>query len=1074
MIVAFSAVAGDIILEHADKIVTDMSGEQMRTRLYGTIRIIHDGRHIYAGYADWDKASGKLKFLHDVRLVDSIQVITTDTLHYFRDSKLAIGIGDVFYRRMDSTVIITGDNGRYDGINELLEITGAPHFVNIDSIDGTLTKLDAVRLIYDVRFKKGTAIGSVHVKIIPADTLDPTVFIDCDSLVFYPSRNEIYAFGRVEIRQKETVVFCGRASFYRVAGRMNIEDDPVVIDGRNRLVGSEMIVELEDGEIERIRVLGSEAKGERPMGFWRPPEDSLEKNPESRFTSKEMVFDFEDGEIELAHLVREAHVDYFPWPEDSLRRESNSTYGDSIAIWFGDDEFDSIEVHTGAEGFYIVQNLNDDSLHTVASEESLLYSGDFLAISRRNETVAVQGMADLSRGDMSLEAGNVLYDIDRKLLTAEPILEGDSLVGMPVLVEKDQVMTGKKITYNIDTGRGRMIAASSSLDLGYFHGGVVHKARGETLYVANSDFIPCECETALTHLSSDRLKLIPNDKAVARYIILYIGKLPVFAIPFFVFPVQSGRQSGILTFNIGQFQKGDRFIRNVGYYWAPSDYWDLKAGFDYDEGKGILLRGKMQYKVRYRLNGSISTTYELQRKTEFLETTGADRWSISGSHLQYLWPNGSITANASFVSDKEYLSDVELDPQERMQRNLSSSAAFSQSFDWGSISASVDRNENLESGLITSSVPKIRVNRYTRPIFPAENEYNSKFYNKLSLSINGYAVHYREKDSIDAENHTGFQSNPALSLPFSLGPYLSLNPRINGRFVAIDRGVDSTSWPMRFTYDTGIDAGTNIYGRIPLGGFIGMGALKHDISPKIGLTWTPEFESAENFYSFAGIGAGGGSEALRMTYTLTQDIGIKTAEDTTSTTRDIRLGSVSTSGSYDFLAEERAFSDLRTGIRTNPFRWLSITAGFTHSLYSEDGEKPSTLRLLSREITSSASWRGSYSFGDSTDSSDRDFKASLSHYISESRSGGYSSINHWIKGDLDFYLTKFWRVQYSHYYDLENSRKVSDEIKLWRDMGCWEGTLIWVPSGFRKGWYFRINIKKMPDIKVEGTRGNVR
>ncbi|MCD6502594.1 hypothetical protein J7L01_08315, partial [bacterium] len=69
---------------------------------------------------------------------------------------------------------------------------------------------------------------------------------------------------------------------------------------------------------------------------------------------------------------------------------------------------------------------------------------------------------------------------------------------------------------------------------------------------------------------------------------------------------------------------------------------------------------------------------------------------------------------------------------------------------------------------------------------------------------------------------------------------------------------------------------------------------------------------------------------------------------------------------------------------------------------------------------------------------------------------------------------KNWRVRYSHYYDIENGRKVSDEFHIWRDMGCWEGTFIWVPSGFRKGWYFRINIKKLPDIKIEGTRGNVR
>ncbi|MCD6502351.1 hypothetical protein J7L01_07085, partial [bacterium] len=896
-------------------------------------------------------------FTRNVVISDSIQTIRADTLYYFRDSKRASGFGNVFYTRRDSSLQITGRRGEYDGMLESLEMTGNPHLTSVDTVDSSTIKLDAVRFLYDMHAKMGTAIGSVHVSIETADTLEAPIFIDCDSLVFYPSRDEVHAFSRVEIVQKNSVITCDSASYYRVAGRMNLDGSPQVVEGQNRLAGSEMVVEVNKGEIERIWVLGSEEEGVLPMGFWRPEEDSLGTIPESRFTSKEMVFDFEDGAVRRAHLVRQAHVDYFPWPEDSLRRESNTTDGDSIVVWFGEDKFDSIEVHTGVEGFYVVQKLASDSLRTVVSEDSLLYSGDLLTLSRRNETIEVQGMADLRYGDMTLEAGKVLYEVKRNLLTAEPIFRNDSLVGMPVLTENRQAMTGKKIVFDVETRRGRMTAVSSSLDLGYFHGGLVHKARGDTFYVANSEFVPCECETAMTHLWSDRLKLIPKEKAIARNIVLYIGKLPVFAIPFFVFPVRSGRRSGLLTFDIGQFQKGERFIRNVGYYWAPSQYWDAKASFDYDENTGIVFKGNTQYSVRYKLRGNISASYQLERKVEFLATTGSDRWSISGSHVQYLWPRSSIIGKASFVSDKGYFSDTERDPQDRMQRTLTSSAAFSQNFDWGNLSASVDRNENLESGRITSDVPKVRISRYARSIFPAENEYNSRFYNNLSLAIDGYAVHYREKDSTGTEQHSGFQSNPSISLPFSLGPYLSLNPQIGGRFVAIDRGVDSTSWPVRFTYGTSLNANTNLYGRIPFGGLFGLDFLKHDLAPKVGLSWTPKFEDADNFYSFAGISAGGGSEALRMTYGLTQDLGLVASKDTTSSQKQIRLGSISTSGSYDFRADERPFSDLRTSMRTSPFKWLSVTAGFTHSLYSESGDRVSTFRLLSRDITTSATWK---------------------------------------------------------------------------------------------------------------------
>ncbi|HHS51114.1 MAG TPA: LPS-assembly protein LptD [candidate division Zixibacteria bacterium] len=1074
LLACFTTFGADIVLEHADRVVTDVSGQQMRTRLYGSIRIFHDGRRISAGYADWERTEGRMKFIGNVRLADSIQIITTDTLLYLRDTKMAHGTGNVVYSRIDSTMIVTGARGKYDGMAETLEMSGEPHLTSIDTIDGSRIELDAVELLYDLRVKMGIATDSVRVRIEPSDTADAPIFIVCDSMVFYPERDEVYAFGNVQITQREMHISCSQASYYRGAGRMKLAGSPIVTEGTNRISGNEMTIELKRGQIQRVVVDGSPERGEDPIGFWRPPDDTLNEIPESRFTAKQIIFQFEEGKVKRAHLIRQAFVDYFPMPEDPLRRESNTTNGDSIAVWFRDDEFDSIEVHRGARGHYVTQNLRDDSLRSVRSTDTLYYTGDYLALSRTNETVAVRGNAELNYGSMSLSAGDVLYDFPKRLLTANPIADGDSLIGLPVLTDAGESMVGRRIIYNVDTGRGRMVSASSELDLGYFRGGIVHKAQGDTLFVANSKFIPCECESSITHFWSDRLKLIPKEKAIARNIVLYLGDLPVFAVPFFVFPVQSGRRSGLTTFDIGQFQKGERFIRNVGYYWAPSEYWDVRAGIDYDERKGIVLRNSAQWVLRYKLRGNISTTYEILRNREFLETTGSDRWSISGSHQQNLWPRGAITARASYVSDKDYLADIELDPQERMRRNMSSSAAFTQDFDWGNVSMSLERNENLQTGRVTSSLPKIRVNRYTRPVFPAENEYQSKFYNKLSLAINAYSVYYIAADTLSSTGRWGLQSDPSLSLPISLGPYLTLNPRASGRFVVIDEGVDSMAFPMRFTYNFGTDANTNIYGRIPLSGFLGMKTLKHDISPRAGLTWSPEFESAENFYSFGGISAGGGAKALRANYTLTQDFGLTLSPDSLGSEREIRLGSVSTTTSQDFLAEGRSMADIRTSIRTSPARWLSMTAGFSHSLYPEIGDEISTFRLLSREITTNFSWRGSLSFGDSLAPVRRDYRVGLSHYIADRIMGENVMLTHWIKGELDIFITANWRLRYSHYFDIEKGEKVSDEFRIWRDMGCWEGIFVWVPSGFRQGWHFRVNIKKLPDIKVEGTRGNVR
>jgi hypothetical protein len=40
-----------------------------------------------------------------------------------------------------------------------------------------------------------------------------------------------------------------------------------------------------------------------------------------------------------------------------------------------------------------------------------------------------------------------------------------------------------------------------------------------------------------------------------------------------------------------------------------------------------------------------------------------------------------------------------------------------------------------------------------------------------------------------------------------------------------------------------------------------------------------------------------------------------------------------------------------------------------------------------------------------------------------------------------------------------------------RDLHCWMAFLSWVPSGIREGFYFQVNIKELPDVKIEKRRG---
>ena len=106
------------------------------------------------------------------------------------------------------------------------------------------------------------------------------------------------------------------------------------------------------------------------------------------------------------------------------------------------------------------------------------------------------------------------------------------------------------------------------------------------------------------------MKLIEGDKLIATPVVFYIERLPLLALPYYIIPLKKGRHSGILPFTFGKFERGDRWVKNVGYYWAASDYLDWLGSVDYyDIRRTFTLNSRLNFVKRYVLDGFVSTAY---------------------------------------------------------------------------------------------------------------------------------------------------------------------------------------------------------------------------------------------------------------------------------------------------------------------------------------------------------------------------------------------------------------------------------------------------------------------------------
>lgn len=58
-----------------------------------------------------------------------------------------------------------------------------------------------------------------------------------------------------------------------------------------------------------------------------------------------------------------------------------------------------------------------------------------------------------------------------------------------------------------------------------------------------------------------------------------------------------------------------------------------------------------------------------------------------------------------------------------------------------------------------------------------------------------------------------------------------------------------------------------------------------------------------------------------------------------------------------------------------------------------------------------------------------------------------------------FKLSQMWAFQYSCSYDFVDDEFVYPRMSIYRDLGCWEMRMSWVPFGTRSSYDFYINIK---------------
>ncbi len=611
-----------------------------------------------------------------------------------------------------------------------------------------------------------------------------------------------------------------------------------------------------------------------------------------------------------------------------------------------------------------------DTIIYASSKDSLFFYVD-------KKKMDLFGNSDLKYKDTDLRSANISVNFVSHDVDASGV-PNDSLPGKfkntPVLSQSGEVYDGETMIYNFKTSQGYITLANTKTEGSTYSGEKIKKVDKNTFFIEDGIFTTCTVTPPHYYFYSPKMKVIQKREIDAEWIWLYFGGVPFpIPLPFGVFPLQSGRRSGIIPPAFGQDANYGFYFSHFGYFWAINDYIDLNMTGDYYTRGSFGLYSRFRYNKRYDYSGNIEAGYKLFKSESSQGTNLSDmEWNLSLSHHENFTPTLRFDANLQFTSGKKYIETTTMNINDALRNDIFSNATLSKTWDesGNSLTMSYSRSQDLESGNITEYLPTLTFNIPHQYPFKRGGVFNDqKWYELIGFDYNGQFINQRVKSGGQLDIKGGIQHQVNASASPKIG-YFNISPNISYTEDWFNKQIDQYSAGMKAdssdsvitntvhkisevrSFRVGVTASTKFYG-IFQPNVLGVSAIRQIVTPSISYNYSPDFTKyGWGYYGSYKNYAGKtiqynkyqnevfipdiGGEQQNIGLSLGNVFEMKTAvdpSDTTSKENKIRLLNLIAGINYNFAADSLKFSPLTISGTTQIGDWFSFQASSTFSLY---------------------------------------------------------------------------------------------------------------------------------------------
>ncbi|KXO86955.1 LPS export ABC transporter periplasmic protein LptC [Acinetobacter venetianus] len=276
-------------------------------------------------------------------------------------------------------------------------------------------------------------------------------------------------------------------------------------------------------------------------------------------------------------------------------------------------------------------------------------------------------------GDSVLQ-GNVIIDQEGRTIRADQVTIDSTQTyanaqGRVQLAQSGLLTQSDQINYNLKTQTGDLNNSFYISEQQHAHGHAsqIKRANEDLVILKDASYTACPPEQKPAwRIQAKEIELNQDTgRGVTRGTKLYVKDVPVLAVPYFNFPIDDRRTTGILNPNFGYSNDGGAQL-TVPVYLNLAPNYDLTLTPSYMSKRGVKLDAEFRYMTENFGSGRIWGGY-LPTDNQY---DNKDREDLHFLHNWKINDQWSTNLEYNHASDKDYFSDFNTSPNSKTDLNL--------------------------------------------------------------------------------------------------------------------------------------------------------------------------------------------------------------------------------------------------------------------------------------------------------------------------------------------------------------------------------------------------------------------